>query len=68
MKAILKVSSQAGQSDVVSNTSVESTAQDNFHELKRSKRHISNNTWQAAKKSTKPAPTTTAVKLPLKAV
>jgi hypothetical protein len=68
MKAILKVSSHAGQSGVVSKTSLESTAQDNFQEVKRNKRHISNNTWQTAKKSTKPVPTSTTVKLPPKAV
>jgi hypothetical protein len=49
-------------------TSVESTAQgDNFHEVKRHKKHISNNTSQTAKKSTKPVPTSAAVKLPTKA-
>jgi hypothetical protein len=44
------MSAQEGQSDVVKRTSVESTAQDDdFQEVKRLKRHISNNTWQTAK-------------------
>jgi hypothetical protein len=38
-----------------------------FQEIKRCKRHISNNTLQTAKKSTKPVPTSAAVKLPPKA-
>jgi hypothetical protein len=63
------VSVQAGQSAVANKTSVESTAQDcDFHEVKRSKRHISNNTLQTAKKWTKPVPTSTVVKLPPKSV
>jgi hypothetical protein len=47
---------------------VESTAQDDFQEVKIRKRHISNNALQPAKKSTKLVPTSAAVKLPLKAV
>jgi hypothetical protein len=62
------VSAQAGQSGAVAKTSVESTAQDNFQKVKRHKRYISNKTSQATKKSTKPVPTSTAVKLPPKAV
>jgi hypothetical protein len=43
---------------------VKSTSQDDvFQEVKRHKRHISNNTSQTAKKLTKPVPTSTAVKL-----
>jgi hypothetical protein len=49
-------------------TSLESAAQDDFQEVKRRKRHIYNNTSQAAKKSTKPFPTSAAVKMPPKAV
>jgi hypothetical protein len=64
LKAVLKVSAQAGQSGVVNETSVESMAQDDFQEEKRCKRHISYDTLQTAKKSTKPVPTTAAVKLP----
>jgi hypothetical protein len=42
-KAILKVSAQEGQSVAVNKTSVESAAQeDDFHEVKRCKRHIFN--------------------------
>jgi hypothetical protein len=69
LKAILKVSAQAGKSGVVNKTSVESTAQDDdFGEVKRCKRHISNNTLQTAKKSTTPVPMSTVVKLPPKSV
>jgi hypothetical protein len=68
LKAALKVSGQAGQSSAVNETSVETMAQGNFQEIKRCKRHISNNTLQTAKKSTKPVPTSAAVKLPPKSV
>jgi hypothetical protein len=51
----------------VNETSVESTAQDDFQEVKRRKRHISNNTSQTAKNSTKPVTTSAAVKTPPKA-
>jgi hypothetical protein len=69
LKAILKVSAQAGQSGAVNKSSVESTAQANdFQEVKGCKRHISNNASQTAKKSTKPVPTSAGVKLPPKAV
>jgi hypothetical protein len=69
LKAVLKLSTQAGQSGVVNKTSAELTAQDdNFREIKKSKRHISNDASQSAKKSTKPVPTTAAVKLRPKAV
>jgi dsDNA-specific endonuclease/ATPase MutS2 len=69
LKAILKVSAQVGQSDAVNKTSVESTTQDdNFQEVRRHKRHISNNTLQTAKNSTKPVQTSAAVKMPPKAV
>jgi hypothetical protein len=68
-KAILKVSAQAGQTDAENKTSVESTVQDDdFHEVKRSKRQVSIDTSQAANKSTKPVPTSAAVKLPRNAV
>jgi hypothetical protein len=39
-----------------------------LHEVKRHKRHISNNTVQTAKKSIKPVPASAAVKLPPKVV
>jgi hypothetical protein len=69
LKAVLKVSAQAGQSDAVKKTSVESTAQhDDFREVKRRMKHSSNDTSQTAKKSTKPVPTSAAVKLSPKAV
>jgi hypothetical protein len=49
-------------------TSVESRAQDDdFQEVKRLKKYISNCTSQTAKKSTKPVRTSAAVKLPPKA-
>jgi hypothetical protein len=56
LKAVLKESAQAKQSDAVNKTSLESTAQDDdFQEVTRRKRHISNETSQTDKKSTKPA-------------
>jgi hypothetical protein len=64
LKAILKVCGQAGQTGTVNKTSVESTAQDDFHEVKRRKRYISYNTSQTAKKSTEPVPTSAAAKVP----
>jgi hypothetical protein len=68
LKAVLMVSAQAGQSDAVNKTSVESAAHvDDFQEVKRRKRHVSNNISQTAVKSTKLAPTSAAVKLPPKA-
>jgi hypothetical protein len=69
LKAVLKVSTQAGQSGAVNETSMESEAQDDdFREVNRRKRHISNDTSQRAKKSTKPIPKAAAVKLPPKAM
>jgi hypothetical protein len=69
LMAVSKVSAQAGQGGVVNKTSVESVAQeDDFEAVKSCKMHISNNTSQTAKKLTKPVPTSTAVKLPPKAV
>jgi hypothetical protein len=62
LKAILKVSAQAGQSDAVNKTSVKSIAlDDDFQEVKRRKRYICNNTSQTAKKSTKSVPTSASV-------
>jgi hypothetical protein len=67
LKAVLRVSAQAGPSGAVNTTSVESTAQDDdFREAKRRKRHISNDTSQRAKNSTKPFPASTTVKMPPK--
>jgi hypothetical protein len=60
---------QAAQSGAVTEISLELTTHvDDFQEIKRSKRHISNNTSQAAKKSTKSVPKSAAGKLPTKAV
>jgi hypothetical protein len=42
LKAILKVSAQAEKSGAVNKTSVESMTQDDFQEVKRRKRHMSN--------------------------
>jgi hypothetical protein len=65
LKAVLKMSAQAGQGGAVNKTSVESTAQgDNYQEVMRRKRYSSNNTSQTAKKSTKPVPTSEAFKMP----
>jgi hypothetical protein len=69
LKAVLKTSAREVQSGVVNRTSVESTSQDeDFHEVKRSKRHISNNTSQTVEKSNKPVPISAAAKLPPKAL
>jgi hypothetical protein len=69
LKAVLKVSAQAGQSEGVNKTSVESTAQnDNFREVKTRKRRHSDDTSHTANKSTISGPKSTAVKLPAKAV
>jgi hypothetical protein len=63
------VSAQAKHSGAANKTSLEPTAQDaEFQEVKRCKRHNSNDKSQSAKKSTKTVPTSTAVKLPPKAV
>jgi hypothetical protein len=43
-------------------------AQGNFQEVKKFKRHTSNNTSQTAMKSPTPVPTSAAVKLPPKTV
>jgi hypothetical protein len=68
LKAILKVSAQAGQSGTVNKTSVESVAQDDdFQQVQRCKRHICCDTSQTAKNSTKPVPTSPSVNLPPKA-
>jgi hypothetical protein len=67
LKAVLKVSAQAGESGVVNKTSVKSMAQDDdVHKVKRRKKRIS--TSQTAKKSTKSVPISTAVKPPPKVV
>jgi hypothetical protein len=53
LKAVLKVSAQAGQSGGVHKTSVEPTAQDgDFRKLKRYKSPYSGDTAETAKKST----------------
>jgi hypothetical protein len=68
LKAILKVNAQAGQSGAVTKTSLESTAQDDdFQEVKRRKRHISNDTSETAKKTTVSVPKSAAGKVPTKA-
>jgi hypothetical protein len=69
LKAVLKVNVQAEQCGAVTKTSLESVAHDDdFQEVKRCKRHISNDTSQTAKKSIISAPKSTAGKLPTKAV
>jgi hypothetical protein len=61
LKAALKVNAQAGQSGAVNKTSFESTVQDDdFQQVKRRWRHISNDTSETGKKS--------AVKQPPKTV
>jgi hypothetical protein len=57
LNAVLKVKAQAGQNGAVNKTPLETTAQnDDFQEVKRCKRHISNDTSQTAEKSTISAP------------
>jgi hypothetical protein len=69
LKVILKVNAGAGQSGTVTIISLESTVHnDYFKEVKRRKRHISNNISQTAKKSIILAPKSAAGKLPTKAV
>jgi hypothetical protein len=69
LKAVLKMSAQAGQSSAMNKTSVDAKVQDDdFQDVKRHKRHISNDTSQTTKESTKQVPTSTAVKLPSKSV
>jgi hypothetical protein len=69
LKAVLKMRAQAGQSGAVNKTSLDSmTLDDDSQEVKRRKRHICNNSSQTATKSTKPVPTSAAVKLSPKAV
>jgi hypothetical protein len=60
-KAVWKVNAQAGRSGAVHETSLESTDQDDFQEVRTRKRHISNDTSQTAKKSTKSVSISTAV-------
>jgi hypothetical protein len=69
LKAALRVSAQAERSGAVNETSVDSTAQDDdFREVKRGRRHISNYTSETTKNSTKPVPASSVVKLLPKAV
>jgi hypothetical protein len=69
LKAVLKVSAQAGQSGGVNKTSLESTAQsDDFREVKTRKRRYSDDTSQTAKKSAISVPKSAAFKLPIEAV
>jgi hypothetical protein len=63
------VSAQAKHSVTANKTSSEPTTQDDeFREVKRSKRQNSNGNSQSTKKSTKTVPTSAAVKLPPKSV
>jgi hypothetical protein len=64
LKAVLKMSVEGGQSRAVKST----VQDDDFREVKRHKRRMSNDTSQTAKKSTNSVPTSTAGKLPPKAV
>jgi hypothetical protein len=69
MKGVNKVRAQAGDSGAVNKASVKTTAQDDdFKQVKRHKRYISNDTLHTAKKLNKKVPTFAAVKLPPKAV
>jgi hypothetical protein len=66
LKAVLKVNAQAGQCGAVTNTSLDSADHDDFQEVKRRKRHISNGTSQTAKKLIISAQKSAAGKLPTK--
>jgi hypothetical protein len=69
LEAVLKVKAQPGKCGAVTKTSLQSAAhEDDFQELKRRKRHISNGTSQTAKKSITSAPKSAAGKLPTKTV
>jgi hypothetical protein len=68
LKLILEVRAQKEQSNLVNKASVESLTQNNFREVRRCKRHVFNDTSHTNNKLTKPVPTSTAVKLPPKAV
>jgi hypothetical protein len=69
LKAVFKVSPQAGESGAVNITSKECMAQDHdFRKVKRRKWHVTNDASPTAKKSTRPVPTSASVKLPPKSV
>jgi hypothetical protein len=68
LKAVLKTNAQAEHSGALTKTSLESAAHDDdFQEVDRLKRHISNDTSQTTKKSTVSVPKSAAGKLPTKA-
>jgi hypothetical protein len=63
LQAVLKLSTQTGQSGAVNKTTLESMAQhDDFQEIKRRKRCISNDTSETNMKLTKSVPISTAIK------
>jgi hypothetical protein len=69
LKAVLKVNAQAGQCGAVTTTSLESAAHDDdLQEIKRYKRHISNNTSPIAEKSITSDTNSAVGKLPTKTV
>jgi hypothetical protein len=69
LQAVLKVNTQTGQSGEVNETSLESKAQDDdFQEVKRCKRCISNDTSEMTMKLTKSVLISTTVKQTPKAV
>jgi hypothetical protein len=62
-RIVVKVNTETGQSGAVNKTSLESTAQnDNFQQVKRRKRRISNDASETTMKSTKSVPILTTVK------
>jgi hypothetical protein len=66
---VLKVNAQAGQSEAVKKPHWNQWPRmKTSQEVKRCKRHSSNDTSQTARKSTKPVPTSTTLQLPPKAV
>jgi hypothetical protein len=69
LQTVLKTNVQAQQNGAMNKSSLESMAQDdNFQEVKRCKRHISNDTLETAKMTTESIPVTTGVKQTPKAV
>jgi hypothetical protein len=69
LQAVLKVNTQTGQSGLVNETSLESTTlDDDFQEVKRRKRRISNDISETTMKLTNSVPISTAVKQTPKAV
>jgi hypothetical protein len=68
LQAVLKVNSQTGRSVAVNKTSVETTQDYDFQEIKRRRRRVFNDASETTMKSTKSVPISTTVKQTPKAV